>query len=207
MRPVGDTAQLLELDSNRSVQAAARAARERYGEQLAEIVPGHQTLLLVWREGSVVSDISELALDRASSEISDDDATHLRVITIPVRYDGADLDDVAARFGVSREAVVQQHVAAEYVVAFIGFAPGFPYLVVDDELAAARLLELPRLETPRTEVPAGSVAVAAGYCGVYPRSSPGGWNLLGRTDAVLFDAERQPPALLAPGMRVRFEPV
>ena len=70
-----------------------------------------------------------------------------------------------------------------------------------------RLLELPRLGTPRTEVPAGSVAVAAGYCGIYPRSSPGGWNLLGRTDVVLFDAERDPPALLEPGTRVRFEPV
>jgi allophanate hydrolase subunit 1 len=69
------------------------------------------------------------------------------------------------------------------------------------------LLELPRLETPRTEVPAGSVAVAAGYCGIYPRGSPGGWNLLGRTEAVLFDAAREPPALLEPGTRVRFEPV
>lgn len=207
VRPVGDTAQLIELDSNQAVHAAARAAREQYGDQLAEIVPGHQTLLLVWRDGSIVSDISDLALVRAASEISDDDPTHPGIITIPVRYDGVDLDDVAAHFGVSREAIVQQHVAAEYVVAFMGFAPGFPYLVVDDESAAARLLELPRLEKPRTKVPAGSVAVAAGYCGVYPRSSPGGWNLLGRTEAVLFDAERRPAALLEPGIRVRFEPI
>ena len=93
-------------------------------------------------------------------------------------------------------------------MAFTGFAPGFPYLRAEPHGGAAqRLLDLPRLATPRTEVPAGSVAVAAGYCGVYPRVSPGGWNLLGRTDVVLFDAERDPPALLEPGTRVRFQPI
>ena len=207
MRRVGDRALLLEFDSNEAVHAAARAARELYGDQLVEVVPGHVTLLLVWRDGAVVSDISELALERASSEISDDDATHPSVVTVPVRYDGADLDDVAARLGVSREAVIKQHAGADFVVAFTGFSPGFPYLVAGQEKGqAARLLELPRLETPRTEVPAGSVAVAAGYCGIYPRASPGGWNLIGTTDMVLFDPEREPPALLEPGMWVRFEP-
>ena len=104
--------------------------------------------------------------------------------------------------------MVELHSAAEYTVAFMGFAPGFPYLVADETARSVRpLLELGRLDTPRTEVPAGSVAVAAGYCGIYPRSSPGGWNLLGRTDAVLFDAGRDPPALLEPGTQVRFEPV
>jgi len=159
------------------------------------------TLLLVWRDGAVVSDISELALERASSEISDDNGTLPTVISIPTRYDGADLDSVAARIGVSRESVVAMHTGAEYVVAFMGFAPGFPYLI-----GLPPELELPRLETPRTEVPAGSVAVAAGYCGIYPRASPGGWNLIGTTDMVLFDPEREPPALLEPGIRVRFEP-
>ncbi len=97
----------------------------------------------------------------------------------------------------------------QYTVAFMGFSPGFPYLDCRSRRLASELplLELPRLDTPRTEVPAGSVAVAAGYCGIYPRRSPGGWNLLGRTDVVLFDAERDPPALLEPGTRVRFEPV
>jgi KipI family sensor histidine kinase inhibitor len=126
------------------------------------------------------------------------------VVTIPVRYDGADLEAVAVALNVDVEAVVELHSATEYTVAFVGFSPGFPYLVAPERMG---LLELPRLATPRTEVPVGSVAVAAGYCGIYPRSTPGGWNLLGRTDVVLFDAERAAPALLEPGARVRFEAV
>jgi KipI family sensor histidine kinase inhibitor len=204
MRPVGDHALLLELPDNAAVHEAARLARDHLGDELMEVVPGHRTLLLVWPDGSSVSDISELALERASSEISDDDATRPEPVVIPVRYDGADLEAVAAQLGVSAEAVVELHSGAEFVVAFMGFSPGFPYLLAPQRMP---LLELPRLGTPRTEVPAGSVAVAAGYCGIYPRGSPGGWNLLGRTDVVLFDADRQAPALLEPGARVRFEPV
>jgi KipI family sensor histidine kinase inhibitor len=204
MRRVGSNAALLELADNASVHAAARAVREEYGDQLLEVVPGHETLLLVWRDGCDVSDISELALDRASSEISDDGTSRPATVTIPVRYDGADLSAAADSLGISLDEVVGRHVAAGYTVAFVGFSPGFPYLIVDEPSV---LLELPRLETPRTEVPVGSVAVAAGYCGIYPRASPGGWNLLGRTDVVLFDPERERPALLEPGMRVRFEAV
>ena len=205
MRQVGDRALLFELPDNASVHVAARLAREHLGDQLAEVVPGDRTLLLVWPDGSVISDISELALERASSEISDDDANHPEVKVIPTRYDGADLEMVAARLALGQDAVVELHTGAEYTVAFMGFAPGFPYLIAEPQHEAVRLLELPRLATPRTQVPAGSVAVAAGYCGIYPRGSPGGWNLLGHTDVVLFDAERQPPALLEPGTRVRFE--
>lgn len=130
-------------------------------------------------------------------------------VVISVDYDGADLEAVAARLGLSREAVVELHSGAAYTCAFMGFSPGFPYLIAEQDAAldASALLELPRLETPRTVVPAGSVAVAAGYCGIYPRSSPGGWNLLGHTDVALFDVEREPPAWLEPGARVRFEPV
>ena len=208
MRPVGDHAALLEFPDNAAVHAAARAARSRFGDQLVEVVPGHLTLLLVWPDGSGIPDISKLALRRASSEISDDDPHHPGTIVVPTRYDGADLEAVAEALAISSERVVAVHSGAVFTVAFMGFAPGFPYLVADepgrDVLA---LLELPRLATPRTEVPAGSVAVAAGYCGIYPRSSPGGWNLLGRTDVVLFDAGGERPALLEPGARVRFEAV
>jgi 5-oxoprolinase (ATP-hydrolysing) subunit B len=204
MRPVGDHAVLLELPDNAAVHAAARAARERFEDQLVDVVPGHETLLLVWCPGSALPDISELAVSRASSEISDEDGPSPPTVTIPVSYDGADLDAVAAALGVSGEEVIRCHVAVEYTVAFVGFSPGFPYLVAAEP---ARLLDLPRLDTPRTEVPAGSVAVAAGYCGIYPRASPGGWNLLGRTQAVLFDPDRERPALLEPGMRVRFKAV
>lgn len=215
MRPVGDHAVLLELPDNAAVHAAARAVRDRLRGQLVDVVPGHVTLLVVWDEGledaaALMSNLKALAGDASAFKLD------IRVVdngpspevTVPVNYDGADLDAVATTLGVSSEAVVELHSGATYTVAFTGFAPGFPYLVANE---AARdvlpLLELPRRDSPRTEVPVGSVAVAAGYCGIYPRSSPGGWNLLGRTDMVLFDAERDPPALLAPGARVRFEPV
>ena len=215
MRPVGDHALLWELPDNASVHAAVRVARERFGDQLVEVVPGHCTLLLVWDEGledaaALLSNLKALAGDASAfrfdlAAMGDEPPG---MLAIPVTYDGADLEAVARGLGVSREAVVELHAAAEYSVAFMGFAPGFPYLIADAESSGVlALLELGRLETPRTEVPAGSVAVAAGYCGIYPRSSPGGWNLLGRTDVVLFDAERDPPALLEPGTRVRFEPV
>lgn len=208
MRPVGDHAALLELADNASVHIAARLARERYGDQLVDVVPGHETLLISWHAGSVMNDFSELAAAVASSESPKDDGPGSpEAIKVPVVYDGADLESVATSLGTSSEAVVGLHSEATYAVAFTGFAPGFPYLVAEQPsaVAVAQLLELPRLETPRAAVPAGSVAVAAGYCGIYPRSSPGGWNLIGTTDVVLFDPEREPPALLEPGVRVRFE--
>ena len=208
MRPVGDHAALLEFPDNAAVHAAARAARSRFGDQLVEVVPGHQTLLLVWPDGSVIPDISEPALQRASSEISGEDPHHPETIVVPTIYDGDDLEAVAEALAISSAAVVEVHGGAVFTVAFMGFAPGFPYLVADEpDPGVTALLGLPRLATPRTEVPAGSVAVAAGYCGIYPRSSPGGWNLLGRTDVVLFDAGGERPALLEPGARVRFEAV
>jgi KipI family sensor histidine kinase inhibitor len=116
-----------------------------------------------------------------------------------VLYDGPDLAAVAALAGLSVEGAVSAHSAALYTVAFIGFSPGFAYLTGGD----ARL-HVPRRDDPRTQVPAGSVAVAGPYSGVYPREGPGGWQLLGRTSTVLFDVERTSPAVLAPGDRVRF---
>lgn len=200
MRPVGDRATLLELADNAAAHAAARGAAARYGDRLAEVVPGHQTLLLVWRDAGAALSEAELAELVEQPEPVAPGA----LVTIRVRYDGADLEAAAAGLGTSPEGVVELHSGAVYTVAFMGFAPGFPYLIAP---VPSPLLELPRLGTPRTEVPTGSVAVAAGYCGIYPRSSPGGWNLLGRTEAVLFDPRREPPALLEPGARVRFEPV
>ncbi len=200
VRAVGDTALLLELPDNGAVHAVARVVREQFGEQLAEVVPGHQTLLLVWRDGGARVAEAEIAALPVESE----PVTPGETVTIATRYDGADLEGVAATLGMSREAVVELHSATAYTVAFMGFSPGFPYLVAPE---GSPLLELPRLATPRTEVPAGSVAVAAGYCGIYPHSSPGGWNLLGHTDVVLFDAGREQPALLTPATRVKFEAV
>jgi len=214
IRPVGDHAVLLELPDNTSVHAAARLARDRFGDQLVDLVPGHVTLLVVWDEAledplTLMSNLKALASPASAFKLDMrvEGTAQPEVVTVPVTYDGADLEAVAAALGMSTDAVVELHRSATYTVAFVGFVPGFPYLVAEKSSAVSGLLELPRLETPRTEVPAGSVAVAAGYCGMYPRSSPGGWNLLGRTGAVLFDPTRDAPALLEPGKRVRFEPV
>lgn len=128
-------------------------------------------------------------------------------VLLDVRYDGPDLAEVAELAGVSTEEFVHRHTSITWVAAFGGFAPGFFYLVDARELeapSAAALPTIPRLPTPRPRVPAGSVAVADRFCAVYPGASPGGWRLLGTTDATLWDVDRPRPALLAPGTRVRF---
>jgi KipI family sensor histidine kinase inhibitor len=120
-------------------------------------------------------------------------------VSIPVTYDGEDLTTVATLTGLSVAEVIDRHTSGVYEVAFVGFAPGFAYLTGLDPT-----LHVPRLATPRTRVPEGSVAIAGPYAAVYPTPSPGGWNLLGRTAIPVFDPRREPPALLAPGTRVRF---
>lgn len=121
-------------------------------------------------------------------------------VVITVNYDGPDLPDVAALTGLSEDEVVTAHTGTAWTVGFGGFAPGFAYLTNGDPR-----LRVPRRATPRADVPAGAVGLAGEFSGVYPRSSPGGWQLIGRADVDLFDVERDPPALLQPGMRVRFE--
>jgi KipI family sensor histidine kinase inhibitor len=128
-----------------------------------------------------------------------------RLVTIPVRYggaDGPDLEDVARRTGLSPDEVIARHAAAVYEVRFLGFTPGFAYLGPLDPA-----LVCPRLESPRRAVPAGSLAIAADQTAVYPTSTPGGWRLIGRTDRVMFDPARDPMSLLAIGDQVRFEPI
>lgn len=128
-----------------------------------------------------------------------------KLVVISVMYggtDGPDLQEVARCFGMSEEEVVRLHAAQEYTVQAIGFAPGFPYLDgLDPRLA------LPRKHSPRTKVAAGSVGIAGQQTGIYPIASPGGWHIIGRTPRVLFHPDRQPPSLLEPGDRVRFEPL
>lgn len=132
-------------------------------------------------------------------------ATPARTVEIPVAYGGEfgpDLEAAAQALGITADALAARHAAGDYTVAMIGFAPGFPYLAGLDPALA-----LPRLATPRTRVPAGSVAIGGAQTGIYPRESPGGWRLLGRTPLRLFDPQRTPPALLAPGDRVRFRAI
>ena len=195
IRPAGDRGALIELDDN---LAAVRLARALTGRtEFVDVVPGHRTVLVTWageRRPHDLDALVEWAL-ATGSPLSQPG----RRIEIPVVYDGADLEEVARLVQLSPEEVVELHVAAEYVVAFIGFAPGFAYLIGGDER-----LEVPRRRRPRVRVPAGSVAIGGPYSGVYPRDTPGGWQLLGRTSVSLFDPERSRPALLASGDLVRF---
>ncbi len=190
-RRAGDRAWLLDLPDDGSAPRVARALR---GLPLEEVVPGHSTVLAV---GTVPAD--EL-LAAAECALADrDDEPDVATVEIPVTYDGPDLDEVARLTGLGTDEIVARHAAGAYVVAFVGFAPGFGYLVGGD----ARL-HVPRRAEPRERVPGGTVAIAGPYSGVYPRQSPGGWQLIGRTEATLFDVEREPPALLQPGDHVRF---
>ncbi|KND43382.1 MULTISPECIES: 5-oxoprolinase subunit B family protein [Streptomyces] len=195
--PVGDRALLIEVGTDEEAQAlhAELLRRRETGElSAAEIVPAARTVLL---DG--LTDPTRLAGRLASWDIPPLPPRARDVVEIPVRYDGPDLPDVAAHWGVDVAEVARLHAAAEYRVAFCGFAPGFGYLT-------GLPREVPRRATPRTAVPSGSVALAGPYTGVYPRASPGGWQLIGTTDAVLWDTARVPAALLAPGTRVRFTP-
>ncbi|MBM9622794.1 allophanate hydrolase subunit 1 [Streptomyces zhihengii] len=196
--PVGEHALLVELPGEPETGALhAELLRRRAAGLLPpvrEIVPAARTVLL---DG--LDDPARLAGELARWEIPRPDQRAAGSVEIRVRYDGPDLADVAELWGVTPREAAERHASAGYRVAFCGFAPGFGYLTgLPEEWA------VPRRSTPRTAVPAGSVAVAGAYTGVYPRSSPGGWQLIGTTDAVLWDPSREPAALLSPGTTVRF---
>ena len=195
--PCGDSALLLETEAALGLYAALADSPPA---GVTDLVPAAGTLLVRFDPSTVSG--AELARLLEHVEPAEQAAAAGELVEVPVRYDGEDLEDVAARTGLDVAAVVEVHSSAEYVVAFSGFAPGFGYLTGLD----ARL-RLSRRDTPRVRVPAGSVGVAGEFTGVYPRSSPGGWHLLGRTTVPLWDPERSPPALLRPGARVRFVPV
>ncbi|MDQ3105761.1 MAG: carboxyltransferase domain-containing protein, partial [Actinomycetota bacterium] len=148
------------------------------------------------------------ALDRGGAQgtedpAAEDAASDVGEVEVAVRYDGPDLDDVGRLTGLLAPGVVEAHSSTRWVVAFAGFAPGFCYLV-DADRGEQSPLAVPRRDEPRTSVPAGAVGLAGEFSGVYPRSSPGGWQLIGTTSARLWDLDRDPPALLQPGGRVRF---
>ncbi len=181
---------------------------------LQELVPAYASVLLRWRPGSAAVDDSPGAAERLLARLAQvlagdggaSPSAPVAVHRLPVCYGGeygCDLDEVATRVGLTPDEVVARHCAAEYTVAMLGFAPGFAYLLGMDPV-----LEVPRRERPRTRVAAGSVGIGGAQTGIYPSELPGGWQLLGRTSANLFDPEDpQRPCLLAPGDRVRFEAV
>jgi KipI family sensor histidine kinase inhibitor len=202
LRRCGSDAVLIEVDSLDEVDAvraalADAAARGRL-PALVELVPAARTVLAAVRPGS--GGLAALREVVAGIDVTAVLGRDSREVVLAVRYDGPDLKLVAETAGIGVAEVVELHSGVDYSVAFTGFAPGFGYLV-----GLPELLCQPRLDQPRTKVPAGSVGIAGEFTGAYPRSSPGGWRLIGRTDAALFDSHRDRPALLAPGDRVRFE--
>ena len=185
-RPYGWDGMLLEVDDPAGWYRALLAARVSGELSCDEIVPAAETVLLTG-----ISKLPELS--RMSPLPGSETAAEVQ---IPVRWDGADLEAVAERWHNDPPTVLR---GLTLTVAFCGFTPGFAYLVGLEER-----YQLPRLDSPRPKVPAGSVAVAGPYAGIYPRTSPGGWQLLGHTEVTMFDPARAEPALLTPGTRVRF---
>jgi KipI family sensor histidine kinase inhibitor len=198
--PVSDTAVVVELPDLDTTTRFFAALRERELPGVREIVPAARTILVLFDPHRVGPD--ELVAALRDVEPAAQAAGSGRTVTVDVRYDGQDLAEVAEHLGTSVEELVRRHQTATWTVAFTGYAPGFGYLVGDDPL-----FDVPRRPSPRTRIPAGSVGLAGTFSGVYPRESPGGWQLIGRTDAALWDLDRDPPALFAPGTTVRFRQV
>ncbi|SOC46820.1 sensor histidine kinase inhibitor, KipI family [Blastococcus aggregatus] len=197
--PYGDRALLVEVEDASAVAGVRRALEAGPLPGQRELVPAASTVLVLLDRPPTDLDIATLR--RLPAAAAGPEATAAPV-TLPVVWDGPDLAEVAGLLGRAVPDLVVALTEVEFTVAFSGFAPGFGYLT-----GLPAELQVPRRTTPRTRVPAGSVALAGPYAGVYPRASPGGWQLVGRTDAVLFDVDREPPALLAPGARVRFRGV
>ncbi|RWZ58528.1 5-oxoprolinase/urea amidolyase family protein [Labedella populi] len=196
--PVRDDAVLVELaDLDETLSLAASLEADPV-PGVVDVVPGARTLLVSFRPSAVsAEELAAVVRRRPLDAVRSGDAPLHRV---PVRYDGEDLAEVAELLGVTPDEVVRRHTAAEYTVAFVGFAPGFAYLTGSDPF-----LDVPRRSSPRTRIPAGSVALAGTYSGVYPRESPGGWQLIGTTDVPMWDLSRERPAFFEPGDRVRFD--
>lgn len=197
--PYGQSAVLVELAAARDVLPLRDALVAQGHPAVLAVVPAARTVLVEFDpDVAPVTELHNLIRHCASAPAGSAARRSDPPVELAVRYDGADLESVARECGLGVEEVIRRHCAADYTVQFCGFAPGFGYLSGLDPA-----LRLPRLASPRAAVPAGSVAIAGEFTGVYPRSSPGGWLLLGRTDAVLFDLDRRPPALLRPGLAVR----
>ena len=198
--PAGDAAVLVELADLAEAGRLYASLRADPLPGTLDLVPATRTVLITL-DRAVTGPEQVAAALRSRSPAAASDPGRGELVELPTRYDGPDLAEVAALTGLAEAEVVRRHADSEWTVAFCGFAPGFAYLTGGDAA-----LRVPRRETPRTAVPAGSVGLADGFSGAYPRRMPGGWQLIGRTDAVLWDLDRDPPALLPPRTRVRFVP-
>ncbi|CAL4860871.1 5-oxoprolinase/urea amidolyase family protein [Microbacterium sp. MM2322] len=203
IRPFGDSALLVEVESLADILSLYERLAETRPRGVRDLVPAARTVL-------VHVDPSVLPLSSARAWIGGTDAAPRPPaasvppadVELAVAYDGADLAETASLLGLTVDDLVERHLAARWTVAFTGFAPGFGYLTSEDWD-----LDVPRRATPRTRVPRGAVALAGGFTGAYPRETPGGWQLIGTTDAPLFDPDAERPVLLRPGTRVRFRRV
>ncbi|PYE23605.1 KipI family sensor histidine kinase inhibitor [Rhizobium sp. PP-CC-3A-592] len=195
--PVSLTTLLVELADLQETLALFASLEADPVPGIADMVPAARTLMIRFHPGATTP--KALAREVATRDLSARIAPSDKLVEIPVRYDGEDLADVADLTGLSVEEVVRRHVESEFTVAFCGFAPGFGYLVGGDPA-----LHVPRRQSPRTRIPAGAVALAGAFSGVYPQESPGGWQIIGVTPEKMWDLARDPPALFQPGYRVRF---
>ena len=228
LEPLGDSAMLVRLGShidtatNRSALALAEMLRAAALPGILDIVPAYASVCVHYDIAAFagpagakstpnqlaaerVGEIAAKFLESATGAVNAGAGCETKPIEIPVCYGGEfgpDLGDVAAHAGVDQRAVIHSHASGDYRVAMLGFMPGFPYLLGLDES-----LHTPRRASPRTRVPAGSVAIGGAQTGIYPRELPGGWQLIGRTPLALFDPSRAQPALLQPGQRVRFRAI
>lgn len=197
--PCGDQGLLVETGSLEQALGLYRSLEHAPPPGVTDLVPAARTVLLRLAPGA---DPARIERDVRSRDLAEAEREPGPLVRVPVRYDGEDLCEVAELTGLPVREVVRLHTGCEWTVAFGGFAPGFAYLT-----GGPRELRVPRRADPRTRVPAGAVGLAGEFSGVYPRSSPGGWQLVGRTDLAVWREDRDPPALLRPGARVRFEEV
>ena len=195
--PVNLTTLLVELNDLDETLALLAALQAVPLPGMKELVPAARTLMIGFAPEETSAE--EIAAGVAARDLVAPLAREATLVEVPVRYDGEDLEEVAAITGLSVDEVIRRHSAATYMVAFCGFAPGFGYLVGGDPA-----LQVPRRKTPRTRIPAGSVALAGAFTGVYPQNSPGGWQIIGTTPVKMWDITRNPPAYFQPGYQVRF---
>jgi KipI family sensor histidine kinase inhibitor len=200
----GEHAVLVEVGGLDEVLAFTHAVRDAVEAgttglaDVVDVVPAAKTVMIMVNDDAPIMPVRQAVANLPVAAL-DDVPISDEVVEIPVNYDGPDLEEVARLTGLGGREVIAAHTSTDWRVAFCGFAPGFAYLSWGDPRLA-----VPRRREPRTSVPAGSVALAGEFSAVYPRSSPGGWQLIGYTDTDVFDISREPPALLQPGVGVRF---
>jgi len=210
-RLAGDTGLIVEFGEgidpvvNARVRAVAAAVKTRPPQGVIEIIPTYRSLLLIYDPLTTLPEKLIRFIEQADSGLGDEDAGPFRRVDIPVCYGGEfgpDMDTVAKTAGLGIEEVIQRHSAPDYLIYMVGFTPGFPFLGGLDEK-----LFTPRLKTPRMAVPQGSVGIANNQTGIYPITSPGGWQIIGRTPLTLFAPHRENPFLYQAGDRIRFIPI